>query len=419
MLKIKMELEKYFTKIRKEFPTLHQKINNKNLIYFDNGATSQNPTFVIESINKYYRKDNSNVHRGVHTLSERATTSFEEVRKKAAKYFNSNVNEIIFTYGATHSLNQIAFGLIEYIKKGDEIIISKMEHHANIVPWQEICKKTGAKLKYINLTKEGRLDLKHYESILSKKTKIVSICHVSNVLGTINPIKKISKLAKKYNAIVCVDGAQAVPHFKVNFKELDCDYYALSAHKMYSSGGVGLLIGKREKLELLKPIFYGGSMIYEVNLQNSTYADLPNRLEAGTPNISDVIAFGKAIEYCDRIDMKKVEKWDIEITKYLLEKLKEVNDLEIYGPNNYKNRISVFSINIKGVHSHDLSSILDKEGIAIRAGHHCAMPLMKELKVSSTGRISLCFYNTKKEIGQLIKVLKKVKEKYEKGEFLI
>jgi len=406
----------FFKKKRKDFPILKQKVKGHDLIYFDNGATSQKPQVVIDSLVEYYTKYNSNVHRGIHTLSEEATLKFEAVRGRVAKFISGNEDEIVFTNGTTQSLNFLAGGLSHKVTKGDEIVISRMEHHANIVPWQELCKRTGAKLKYIELTDDGRLDLKSANKVINDKTRIVSIAHVSNVLGTVNQVKDIIKLAKKFGAYSILDGAQAVPHMKINVRDLDCDFYVFSAHKMYGPTGVGVLYGKYSSLEDLEPVNFGGSMIYEVFGEESTYNKIPFKFEAGTPNIADVIAFEKAINYLEETGLDNITKYEGLLTKYFLEKISQVEDLTLYGPKNPKDRAAVFSFNIEGIHSHDMSSILDKFGIAIRAGHHCAMPLMANYNVSATCRASLGLYNTIEEIDKFIEVLKKAKSIYEKGD---
>lgn len=394
--------------VRKDFPILNEKINGHPLVYFDNGATTQKPKVVIEAINEYYSKFNANIHRGIHTLSEMSTDMFEKTRVETAKFLNTKSENIVFTKGTTESLNLIAFGLMHLLKKGDEIILSEMEHHANIVPWQVVAKRTGAKLKFIPITKDYQLDLEKYEKLLNKKTKIVSITQVSNVFGTINHVKKIIKLAKKHNAITSIDGAQAIPSMKIDVKKLDCDFYSFSGHKMFGPGGVGVLYGKKGMLEKLTPINYGGSMIEDVSLNKSTYAKVPFKLEAGTPNIVEVVVFSKTLEYIDKIGYDKIEKYKDELSKYFLEKIQEVEEVILYGPTN--NRVPVFSIGFQNIHPHDISTLLNKVGIATRSGHHCCIPLMKKLKISGTCRISLTIYNTKEEIDKLIESLKKIKK---------
>lgn len=406
-------------KVRKDFPILTEKVNGHNLVYVDNGATTQKPKVVIDSLVEFYTKYNSNVHRGIHTLSEISTTKYENVRGKVAKFINCSENEIVFTKGTTDSLNLVSFGLAHTLKKGDEIVISEMEHHANFVPWQEVAKRTGAVLKFIPLKSDFTLDMDMAKKLITNKTKIVSITHISNVLGTINPIKKIGDMAHLKGAIFIVDGAQSVPHMRIDVKKLNCDFFAFSSHKMCGPTGVGVLYGKSELLDKLNPIYYGGDMIYEVGFDKTTYAKGPIKFEAGTPNIADVIAFGAAIDYLSKIGMDEIESYEKELTKYFLEKIKDIQDLKLYGSKKVFNRSAVFSFNVEGVHSHDVSSILDSYGIAIRGGHHCAMPLMKILDTCATSRISLYFYNTKAEIDYIIKCLNKVKSEFEKGEFLL
>lgn len=418
-VKIKLYVKMDVNKIRKDFPILKEKVNGHKLVYVDNSATTQKPKIVIDSLVEYYTKYNSNVHRGIHTLSEKATSEYENVRNKVAKFINCSENEIVFTKGTTDSLNLVAFGLAHLLKKGDEIVISQMEHHANFVPWQEVAKRTGAILKFIPIKSDFTLDLDSAKKLITSKTKIVSVTHISNVLGTINPIKKIADIAHSKNAIFIVDGAQSIPHMKIDVKKLGCDFFAFSSHKMCGPTGVGVLYGKYELLEKMNPIYFGGDMIYEVEFNKSTYAKAPIKFEAGTPNISDVIAFGSAINYLESIGMKNIEEYEKELTNYFLEKVKSVEGFELFGSSKVSNRCSVFSFNIKGVHSHDVSSILDNYGIAIRGGHHCAMPLMKILNTCATSRISLYFYNTKSEIDYIIKCLKKVESEFEKGEFLL
>jgi cysteine desulfurase/selenocysteine lyase len=418
------ELIKYFKKIRKDFPILNQKVRGKNLVYTDNGATSQKPQIMIDAITDYYTNYNSNVHRGLHTLSEKATNEYELVRTKIANFINSKPEEIIFTSGTTQSLNIIASGLINQINKDDEIVISQMEHHANLVTWQQLALKTGAKLKYIPVTVSGELDLELAEKIFNKKTKIISLTHISNVLGTINPIKKIIKLAKQIspNCLTVIDGAQSIGHMPIDVKKLDCDFFVFSAHKMCGPTGIGNIYGKTQALEKLKPNIFGGDMILEVEFEKSSFNKIPYCFEAGTPNIADTIAFGKTIDYLANIGMKNIENYDSILTKYFLEQIKELETnygFTFYGPKKIKNKSAVFSFTIDGVHSHDISTILDKFGIAVRGGHHCAMPLTNSvLKVVATSRISFYFYNTISEIDYIIKCLKKIKSEFDKGEFL-
>jgi cysteine desulfurase/selenocysteine lyase len=355
----------------------------------------------------------------MHSLSERATDSYERVRGKVARFLNANEKEVVFTSGATESLNVVAFGLAHKLKRGDEIVLSRMEHHANLVPWQEVAKRTGAVLKFIEYDDDFILDVEDAKKKITSKTKVVCLVHVSNVLGCVNDVKAVAEIAHGVGAEVVVDGAQSVPHMRVDVKRLDCDYLVFSSHKMCGPAGVGVLFGKKRLLEELHPFFFGGDMIYEVDYCSSTYNEVPYRFEAGTPNIEGVIGFGVAIDYLQGIGMEKIERWESELCKYFLKRVKEVEGLHIYGPAKHGNRAAVFSFNIEGVHSHDMSTILDKEGIAIRGGHHCAMPLMGVLDVPSTSRVSLYFYNTFEEIDFIVDVLKRVKKIYENGEFLL
>jgi len=412
-------LEKYFKKIRNDFPILNQKINEKKLIYVDNSATSQKPKQVIKALTNYYETYNSNVHRGIHTLAEKSTKNYEEVRQIVGNLINSRKENIVFTKGTTDSLNLLSNGIKHLLKKGDEIVLSQMEHHANIVPWQEVAKKTGAKLKFIPINKDFELDIKEAKKLITKKTKIISLTHISNVLGTVNDIKLFAKLAKKNNALFFVDGAQSIQHQKLDIKKLDIDAFVFSSHKLYGPTGIGVLYAKKKVLDILEPKEFGGDMIDEVFFDYSTYAKPPLKFEAGTPNIADVIAFGEAIKYFEKIDIKKIEKYEKDLTAYFLKKFKTLRNYKLQGNFKTKNRAGVFSITHPKIHAHDLTTILDKEAIATRAGHHCAMPLMSVLDVSATTRVSLSFYNTKEEIDKIIEVLRKAEIIYEKGEFLV
>lgn len=412
------QLIKYFEMKRREFPILSEKINGKKLVYVDNSATTQKPKVVIDAITEYYLKYNSNVHRGSHTLANIATNKYEEVRGRVAKFISANKDEIVFTRGTTESLNMIAFGIEHLIKEGDEIVLSEMEHHANLVPWQEVAKRKKARLKFIPIGKDFLLDLKGIDKLITANTKIVSVSHISNVLGSINDIKSIEKRAHEVGAILIVDGAQSIPHKKIDVAKLNVDFFVFSAHKMCGPTGVGILYGKKKFLEKLRPMQYGGDMISEVKYSCSTYNEVPYRLEAGTPNIADVIAFGKAIEYLSEIGMENIENYEKILSEYFLDKISDIKGFELYGPRKAKDRGAVFSFNIKGVHSHDITEILDREGIAIRGGHHCAMPLIEMLEQNSTARISFYFYNTLDEIDYIVEVLCRVKDIYDRGEFL-
>ncbi len=387
--------------IRKDFPILSSQVNGKQLIYLDNAATTQTPKIVIDSIVSYYSTINSNIHRGVHSLSQKATEAYENTRKKFQQHLNaSNPSEIIFTSGSTHSINLVANGFVNLLKSGDEIIVSHLEHHSNIVPWQMLCEKTGAIIKVIPMNQDGELIFSEYEKLLSNKTKIVFVNHVSNALGTINPVKEIISKAHKYKAAVLIDGAQALPHFEVNVKDLDVDFYVGSAHKLYGPTGVGILYGKEKWLNILPPYQGGGEMIDEVTFEKTTYAKLPNKFEAGTPNISGVIASGIALDYVNNLGLKNIAKYEDDLLKYTSDKLLQIDGIKIYG--NTDNKTSVISFNLGNVHHYDIGSIIDNEGIAVRTGNHCAQPIMDFYNIPGTIRVSLSFYNTKEEIDALI-----------------
>ena len=390
--------------IRKDFPILSKKINNKPLIYFDNAATSQTPTSVINSISNYYNNYNANIHRGVHSLSEEATQDFESARTKIKEHFNAgDTKEIIFTSGTTHSINIVANGYTDILKSGDEIIVSGLEHHSNIVPWQMMTKKNNAKLKVIPLKENGELDLKVFENLISDKTKLVFVNHVSNALGVINPIEKIIEIAHKNGAVVLIDGAQSSAHFDIDLQKLDVDFFTASAHKLCGPTGIGFLYGKKELLDLIPPYMGGGEMISDVTFEKTTYADLPHKFEAGTPNISGAIAFGYALDYLNNIGLDNIKKYEDYLLEYATNKLKEIDGMIIYGDT--PNKTSVISFNIEGLHAYDIGSILDKFGIAVRTGQHCAQPIMDYFKISGTVRASFSFINTIEEIDELIKAI--------------
>lgn len=396
-------------KIRADFPILKRKVNGKPLVYFDNAATSQTPKIVIDAIVDYYSNYNANIHRGVHTLSQEATVAYEQARQKIQTHFNAKYShEIIFTSGTTHSINLVATGFSSFLKKGDEVIVSTLEHHSNIVPWQMLCERTGAILKVIPMNEEGELLLDIYEELLSNKTKLVFVNHISNALGTINPIEKIIKKAHDVGAAVLIDGAQACPHIKPDVQELDVDFYVTSAHKMCGPTGIGMLYGKEEWLNKLPPYQGGGEMIKEVTFEKTTYADLPHKFEAGTPNISGGIAFGVAIDYLNTIGFDNIARYERELLDYGTKKLLDIEGLRIYGTSPYKT--SVISFNIEGIHPYDIGSIIDKLGIAVRTGHHCAQPIMDFYKIPGTVRASFSFYNTKEEIDKLAEALLKAKK---------
>jgi cysteine desulfurase/selenocysteine lyase len=393
-------------KIRKDFPILSRKVNGKPLIYFDNAATSQTPQQVIDVIVNYYSEFNANIHRGVHQLSQEATDKYEQARMIIQKHFNARTpKEIIFTSGTTHSINIVANGFTEILKKGDVILVSAMEHHSNIVPWQMLCDKTSAILKVIPMTEEGELNMNEFYSLLKLKPKLVFVNHISNALGTINPIKQIIDESHKVDAAVLIDGAQACPHIKSDLQNLDVDFYVTSAHKMCGPTGVGILYGKEFWLNKLSPFEGGGEMISDVTFEKTTYADLPHKFEAGTPNICGGIAFGEAINYMNAIGFNKISLHENKLLEYATEKLLSIDGLKIYGTS--KNKTSVISFNIDGIHAYDLGTIIDKLGIAIRTGQHCAQPIMDFYGISGTARASFAFYNTVDEIDQFIVAIKK------------
>jgi cysteine desulfurase/selenocysteine lyase len=392
--------------IRKDYPILNRMVNGHPLIYLDNAATSQKPQVVIDSIVNYYSKYNSNIHRGVHTLSQEATQAYEEARKKVQQHFNvKRTHEVIFTSGATHGINMVASGFTGKLNQEDEIIVSEMEHHSNIVPWQMLCEKTGSKLRVLPMKENGTLNLDDYESLLSERTKLVFVNHVSNALGTINPIHEIITKAHNFNAKVLIDGAQACAHIKPDLQQLDVDFYVTSAHKMGGPTGVGMLYGKEKWLLELPPYQGGGEMIKEVTFEKTTYADLPHKFEAGTPNISGGIAFGVAIEYLNSIGFNNIKKYEDDLLEYATRKLMEIDGIIIYGPS--KNKTSVISFNIDGLHPFDVGTIIDKMGIAVRTGHHCAQPVMDFYKIPGTIRASFSFYNSFEEVDLLVEALRK------------
>jgi len=395
-------------KIREDFPILNRKVNGKPLVYFDNAATSQTPQQVIDVIVDYYSNYNANIHRGVHTLSQEATDLYEQARIKIQKHFNAKYSyEIIMTSGTTHGINLVANGFTSLLKRGDEIIVSALEHHSNIVPWQMLCERTGATLKVIPMNEEGELILSDYEALLSENTKLVFVNHISNALGTINPIETIIEKAHQVGAAVLVDGAQSCPHLVPDVQALDVDFYVASAHKICGPTGVGMLYGKEEWLNKLPPYQGGGEMIAEVTFEKTTYANLPHKFEAGTPNICGGIAFGAALDYMNAIGFDSIEAYEKELLEYGTQELLKIEGLKIYGTSVHKT--SVISFNIEGIHPYDIGTILDKMGIAVRTGHHCAQPIMDFYKIPGTVRASFAFYNTKSEIDALVSGLKKAK----------
>ena len=393
-------------KIRADFPILSEKVNGRPLVYFDNGATSQKPQVVIDAISKYYQEYNANIHRGVHTLSQLATDAYEVSRGKIQKHLNAKFpHEVIFTSGTTHAINTVASGISSRIKAGDEVLVSALEHHSNIVPWQMLCERTGAILKVIPMNEKGELVLSEYDKLLSHKTKIVAVNHISNALGTINPIEYLIEKAHQYGAAVLIDGAQATPHLKPDVQELDCDFYVFSGHKICGPTGVGILYGKEAWLNKLQPFQGGGEMIATVTFEKTTYAELPHKLEAGTPNIEGGIVIGTAIDYLNEIGFDNIAAYEQELLDYATEKLLEIEGLKIFGT--AENKTSVISFNIAEIHPYDIGTIIDKLGIAVRTGHHCAQPIMDYYSIPGTIRASFAFYNTKEEIDIFVDALKK------------
>lgn len=393
-------------KIRADFPILNQKVNGKPLVYFDNGATSQKPQVVIDAEVKYYQEINANIHRGVHTLSQLATDAYEVSRGKVKEHINAkHAHEVLFTSGTTHGINLVTNGFASILKPGDEVIVSSLEHHSNIVPWQMLCEKTGAVLKVIPINENGELILEEFDALLSEKTKVVTLNHISNALGIINPIKYIIDKAHAVGAAVLIDGAQAVPHLKPDVQDLDCDFYAFSGHKMCGPTGTGILYGKEEWLNKLPPYQGGGEMIKEVTFEKTTYADLPHKFEAGTPNIAGGIVLGTAIDYLNNIGFENIQEYEHELLEYATKRLSEIEGLRIYGTG--ENKASVVSFNIDGIHPYDIGSIIDKLGIAVRTGHHCAQPIMSFFCIPGTIRASFSFYNTKEEIDLMVDAVKK------------
>ena len=395
-------------KIRADFPILSQKVNGKPLVYFDNGATSQKPQIVIDAISKYYKEINANIHRGVHTLSQLATDAYEESRGKIQKHLNAKQPyEVIFTSGTTNAVNAIANGFASILKVGDEVLVSALEHHSNIVPWQMLCERTGATLRVIPMNDKGELIITEYNKLLSDKTKIVTVNHISNALGTINPIKYMIDKAHEVGAAILIDGAQAVPHLKPDVQELDCDFYVFSGHKICGPTGIGVLYGKEEWLRKLPPYQGGGEMIATVSFEKTTYADLPHKFEAGTPNIEGGIVLGTAIDYLNEIGFENSAQYEHELLEYATEKLLQIEGLKIFGT--AREKTSVISFNIDGIHPYDIGTIIDKLGIAVRTGHHCAQPIMDFYKIPGTIRASFAFYNTKEEIDLMVEAVKKAK----------
>ena len=393
--------------IKKDFPVLNQIVNDEPLVYLDNAATTQKPLKVLAAIKDYYENDNANIHRGVHTLAERATEKYEAAREKVRQFINAkSTKEVLFTRGTTTSINWVAQFAGQILKTGDEIVISIMEHHSNIVPWQEVAKKTGAILKFVYL-KDGQLDMDDLRKKITNQTKFVSIAHVSNVLGTINPVEEITKIAHEHGA---VDGAQSTPHMAIDLQKMDVDFFAFSGHKMMGPTGIGVLYGKEELLNQFEPVEFGGEMIDFVYESHSTWTELPWKFEAGTPNIAGAIALGAAIDYIQELGIDQIHQHEIELIDYLMPKLQEIEGLKIYGPKDNVKRGGLIAFNIEGLHPHDVATALDMEGVAVRAGHHCAQPLLNYLETPATARASFYLYNTKADCDKLVEALKKTKE---------
>ncbi|MEZ4838212.1 aminotransferase class V-fold PLP-dependent enzyme [Flavobacterium sp.] len=395
-------------KIRADFPILSQTVNGKPLVYFDNAATSQKPQVVIDAEANYYKEINANIHRGVHTLSQLATDAYEASRQKIQQHINAKFShEVLFTSGTTHGINLVANGFASFLKPGDEVMVSALEHHSNIVPWQMLCEKTGAKLVVIPMNETGELIQSEYELLLSQKTKIVTVNHISNALGTINPIKWMIEKAREVGAAVLIDGAQATPHLKPDVQDLDCDFYVFSGHKICGPTGTGIIYGKEAWLNKLPPYQGGGEMISTVSFEKTTYAELPHKFEAGTPNIAGGIVLGTAIDYLNEIGFENIAAYEHELLEYGTNRLLEIEGLKIYGTSNQKT--SVISFNLDGIHPYDVGTIIDKLGVAVRTGHHCAQPIMDFYQIPGTLRASFAFYNTKEEIDALVEAVKKAK----------
>lgn len=402
-------------RVRADFPILHQEVNNKPLVYLDNAATSQKPLAVLNTIQDYYQQYNSNVHRGVHTLSAKATDAYEGARDKIANFVNAvSRQEIVYTRNATEAINLVAYSWgLSHLQQGDEIILSVMEHHSNLIPWQLVAQKTGAVLKFVELTSAGAFDLEHFKTLISDKTKLVSTVHVSNTLGCINPVTEITAIAHQYGAKVLIDACQSVPHMSVDVQAIGCDWLVASGHKMCAPTGIGFLYGQLDLLRSMPPFLGGGEMIADVFLDHATYADLPHKFEAGTPAIAEAIALGAAVDYLTGIGMDKIHAYEVELTGYLFQQLQQIPEIKVYGPQPTsagEGRAALAAFTAGDVHPHDLSTILDQAGVAIRAGHHCTQPLHRYLNVQSTARASLYFYNTREEIDAFIVALKEAVE---------
>jgi cysteine desulfurase/selenocysteine lyase len=400
------------SKIREDFPVLERRVNGKPLVYFDNAATSQKPRAVIEAVNRYYTEYNANIHRGIHKLAEEATLAFEEAREKVAKFINANrTEEVVFVRNTTEAINSVAYSWGRAnIRSGDKIVLTIMDHHSNIVPWQQLAQEKNAKIEFVKIDEEGRLRLDEIREMIDDGTKLVCLAHASNVLGTINPVGEIAKIAHTHGAIVVVDAAQSVPHMRIDVKEMDCDFMAFSGHKMLGPTGIGVLYGKRRHLEDMPPFLCGGEMIKEVHTSGATWNELPYKFEAGTPNMAGAIGLGAAVDYLNKIGMEKIREHDMGITTCALSRMEQVKGLTIYGSRDVKQRVGVISFNLGDIHAHDLASILDEEGVAIRSGHNCAQPLMEFLNIPAVARASFYIYNTKEEVDIFINVLEKARK---------
>lgn len=396
--------------IRKDFPILERQVHGKRLVYLDNAATSQKPRCVIDAIREYYELYNANVHRAIHYLGEQATAAYEEVRAKVARFINApSERQIVWTKNTSEAINLVAYAWgRKFVREGDEILTSPMEHHSNLVPWQELARATGAKLRFLGLTPEGRLDLGNLDELLTPRTKLVAITQASNVLGTINPVAELARKAHAVGAVILVDGAQSAPHMPVDVQAMDCDFFAFSSHKMCGPMGVGVLYGKAELLEAMDPFLFGGEMIRSVALDASTWNEIPWKFEAGTPSVADVIGFGAAIDYLEAIGMQAIHQHERELVAYALDALEALDDVVIYGPRD--ERAGLIAFNVGDIHPHDLSTVLDQEGVAIRAGHHCAEPLARWLDVPATARASFYLYNTREDVDALVRALQRSKE---------
>lgn len=404
-------------KLQNDFPILDQVVNDEPLVYLDNAATTQKPQQVLDVLNAYYHHDNANVHRGVHTLAERATHSYEAAREKLRQFIHAKETaEVLFTRGTTTGLNWVAQSYGEaFVQAGDEIVISYMEHHSNIIPWQQLAKRKQATLKYIQLTADGTLDMEDAKRQITDKTAVVAITHASNVLGVVNPVEELADLAHEHDAVIVVDGAQSVPHMVVDVQAMNCDFFALSGHKMCGPTGIGVLYGKRQLLEQMEPLEFGGEMIDFVHLQESTWKELPWKFEAGTPNIAGAIALGAAADYLSAIGMQQIHEYEAELVRYVLPKLQAIEGLTVYGPQDPAQHTGVIAFNLDGIHPHDVATALDMEGIAVRAGHHCAQPLINYLDVAATARASFYFYNTKADCDRLVAAILATKEFFQHG----